>query len=253
MESQSDAAAVRLPLSCGTPRQLSAETEAGAAETVTVLDVVFAEVALNASARDPRLKALLCDTALRQVCAKHGWSLDPQYKLPRRRVYGPLPLPPQRVQVAPEKPLISELPPPPPQQDAPSFPLRLSPRSPLVQPLPPPPPPPPSLSFEGTPAAWMLARMPLPLGCSPRLMLLRGRLALADADCGDSISELALPFESEADGASAWVEEGDGGRAVVARLPVLPYATAAPRLQRHGGAVKGALDIGAASYLELIA
>ncbi len=135
-----------------------------------------------------------------------------------------------------------------------------------------------TLEFEGRPCAALLVRVPLPAsaaadgGAAARATLRRGELRVAaTADAASPLAAVPLPFEVDAARASAWVEEAAPPQApqtpqtphappalvLCVRLPVRAYRevahAAAAAASSTAGAGKGALDLSAASYLELIA
>jgi hypothetical protein len=264
--------ALRFPLACGPPR---AALDAEGAPS-TVVDVVYAAKVVAAAASDARLKAFLVGLALAHVGAKHGWTLDARYKLPRRR-YMDEPVRPQRVRDdAAGGARIQELPssakpsaPTQPMAKAASGPAPaaspLFAKAPAVAPqvVPPAAASAFSVEFEGRPCTALLCRTPLPAAlaamAAPPLRLALSRRALtlhATSAGGAALASLPLPFEVDAPRASAWLERdpGGGGVHLAARLPVLPYGDAArDAAQRPKGAAGvGAIDLAASQYLELI-
>jgi len=211
LEGEEESTPLRLPLSCGVPREV-ADAEAPEAPAARVVDVVFAASVAAAARADERLRALLAQTALAHLAAKLGWRLESCYKLPRRRCFDAPPRT-QRVRLPERAPLIAELPAsataappsarPPPSTAAPAA--------------------APSLSFEGAPCCAMRARFPS-APAAARLRLRQGELALLDGS-GAEVGRLPLPFEADAEAATAWEEGG----ALLARIPVLPYADAVQR------------------------
>ena len=246
---------LRLPLACGAARE--APDAQGA--LCSVCDCVFNADALAASEGDSALRLLVCKLAIAAAGHKHGWELDEQYKLPKRR-YIDEPVRPQRIRLD-TAPRIAELPSPPPPVPVPA--CRPAPKLSSV-------PPPaglldpakqgaaagalsqPVLIFEGCPCDTLLAKVPLPCtACTATL--LRGCLQVQGAPGMAPIS-LALPFEVEASSARAWLEQPSSADApaliiLQARLRVLPYTEL---LALGPGGSKGALDIASAPFLELI-
>ena len=245
------AVALRLPLSSGAPREAADES---GGEAVTVLDVVFAEAVVAASHSDARLKSFLVGTLLAHAAAKHGWALDPQYKLPRRKVFdGPPRV--QRVRAAPRAPLVAELPAAERDDEPPSFALRFETAAPPAAPAAAQEPasaPAVALEFQGRPVEVMLLRLPLPRAAAAcaRLQLSRDELRLQGL-AGACLATVPLPFEVDAHAATAWLEEEEqaGGALLLrARLPVLPYSQAVRAAQGRLGAQHLSSD----AYLELI-
>jgi hypothetical protein len=120
-----------------------------------------------------------------------------------------------------------------------------------------------SLSFEGRPCAALLVRVPLPAaaardnGALLRATLRRGELTVEAPPAAAPLAAVPLPFECDARTATAWLEPAGPSDAparvtLCARLPVLPYADVAAAAARAASAAKGALDLSAAAYLELI-
>jgi hypothetical protein len=241
LDSPGDEGAVplRLPLSCGSPRDAPDAGAPPGAPPAVVVDVVFATNVAAVAQRDERLRSALASTALAHLAAKLGWALEPQFKLPRRRCFDAPPRP-QRVRLPGRAPLVSELPTPQLLQPA-SAPKAVAVAAPAAQ-----------LSFEGVPCTAMLARFTRvassgAAGPPPRLQLQRGELALLSAD-GSQLSALPLPFEVDGGCASAWW--ADGG-ALCARLPVLPYCEAVQRAAA-GGQPPVDLHGPGAAFLELL-
>ena len=260
--------ALRFPLACGAPR---AALDAEGAPS-TVVDVVYAAKVVAAAASDARLKAFLVGLALAHVGAKHGWTLDARYKLPRRR-YMDEPVRPQRVRDdAAGGARIQELP-SNGKPSAPTSPKAASKPAPAASPLfakpaaavaPAAPPVAASafsVEYEGRPCGALLCRTPLPAAlaaaATPPLRLALSRRALtlhATSAGGAPLASLPLPFEVDAPRASAWLERAPGGVHLAVRLPVRPYGDAArDAAQRPKGASgAGAIDLASSHYLELI-
>ena len=259
----------RFPVSCSVPR--SVEDDEGS--SVGVLDVVFNTAVAEAADTYPAMKTQVVNVALTAAVNKTRWTLEEQVKLPRRQCYDAPPRPhPVRVD-SKTPPKVMEMPSSAQQQqqqqrlpelaeEPPSFPLRAGPPSSVTQPSAPSTPEKTSgtsrrttapgitvhaVTFEGTPATSMTAKVTLPpghCGAGVTASLSFGQLLVRDGVASEMksngshegappLATVALPhLEIEAAEADAWLENDAERITLHVRVPVLALVDVAGRSNR---------------------